>query len=112
MIRAGSLTAPARIPDPNSRGPRGRPLDDQPLPWSTEEDVGGVRKVDLAASPQTKWISGHGDPRFQQKSPRYRGLSQWSIWMLQWARAVRSSSLEVSTFTPGPIVEDTVIDFM
>ena len=49
MFSGGFPDRPRPYPDPKCEG-RAKPTDeDQPLPWSTDEIVGGVRTVDLAA---------------------------------------------------------------
>lgn len=115
MCRAGSLTAPAR--DPGTRISEGRVQptdDDQPLPWSTDEVVGDVRTVDLAAEalPAHGCTGRGGPPCFRQrKAPDLGGFSTSEVSRVQADSAI-SSSFAASTLIPEPMVDDTVMALM
>jgi hypothetical protein len=103
-------------PNPGTRISEGRvpPTDDdQPLPWSTDEVVGDVRTVDLAAEAlPAHGCTGRGDPPSfnQAKSPRSAGaFPRIGDSPGQTISSTISSRRAGSTLTPGPIVDDTVI---
>ena len=105
------MTAP---PAPRTRISEGRVADIwRPVPTLVHrQTVGGVRTVDLAAAAlQPTDVPGRGDPpslRQKEEAPNW-GLLLVSLSVSYSSSEVSSSRWPVSTFTPGPIVEDRVM---